>query len=203
MATEDLPPIADDLPPTDLPPTVKPTPTELAQRDLELAKRAFEGGRYRTAIAALEGAMGLASPGTLLHGEVAIWLVTAYEAAGDRELARQLCEKTTKHPQWDSRKEAKRLLYILKAPVLRSRDDWQAKIPDLENLEPKTDGQKWAAPKSPAIRPARAAPTPKGYQIAPLPDPDVAREDRAFVWVVLGAIGVLLAGLTWFGVMGS
>jgi tetratricopeptide (TPR) repeat protein len=181
-------------------PSDAPTPAVLAQQDLQLAQRAFESGQYRTSIEALERALALAPPGMLLHGEVTIWLVTAYEAAGDRESARLLCTAATKHPQWDIRKEAKRLLYILKAPVLRSREDWQAKIPDLENLEPKTDGQKWAAPKSPAIRPPRPAPAPKGYQIAPLPDPNVAREDRAFVWVVLGAIAVLLVGLTWFGV---
>jgi hypothetical protein len=163
------------------PPPSEPTPEALAQQDLALGQRAFEAGQYRTAVKAL----------------------TAYEAAGDREPARLLCEKTTKHPQWDTRKEAKRLLYILKAPVLRSRDDWQAKIPDLESLEPKTDGQTWAAPKSPAIRPPRPAPAPKGYQIAPLPDPNVAREDQAFVWVVLAAIGVVMLGLAWFGIMGS
>lgn len=184
-------------------PPPEPTPEELAQQDLQLGQRAFEAGQYRTSVEAFERSLALAPPGTLLHGEVAIWLVTAYEAAGDREPARLLCEKTTKHPQWDTRKEAKRLLYILKAPVLRSREDWLAKIPDLESLEPKTDGQKWAAPKSPAIRPPRPAPPPKGYQIAPLPDPHVEREDRAFVWVVLGAIGVLLAGLTWVGVTGG
>jgi hypothetical protein len=180
-----------------------PTPAALAQQDLQLAQRAFEAGQYRTSVEVLERARALAAPGTLLQGEIMIWLVTAYEAAGQRAQAQILCQLATKHPQWDTRKEAKRLLYILKAPILRSRDDWQTKIPDLESLEPKTENQKWAAPKSPGIRPPRPAPAPKGYQIAPLPDPNVAREDEGFVWVVLGAIGVVLAGLTWLGVTGS
>ncbi len=184
-------------------PPPEPTPEALAQQDLQLAQRAFEAGQYRTSVEVLERARALAAPGTLLQGEIMIWLVTAYEAAGQRAQAQILCQLATKHPQWDTRKEAKRLLYILKAPILRSRDDWQTKIPDLESLEPKTDAQKWSAPKSPAIRPPRPAPAPKGYQIAPLPDPNVAREDQAFVWVVLGAIGLLLAGLAWFGVTGG
>jgi hypothetical protein len=180
-----------------------PTPEALAQQDLQLAQRAFEAGQYRTSVEVLERARALAAPGTLLQGEIMIWLVTAYEAAGQRSQAQILCQLATKHPQFDTRREAKRLLYILKAPILRSRDDWQAKIPDLESLEPKTEKQKWAAPKSPAIRTPRPAPVPKGYQIAPLPDPNVEREDQAFVWVVLGAIGLLLAGLAWFGTTGG
>ncbi len=184
-------------------PSAEPTPEELAQQDLQLAQRAVEAGQYRTAVEVLERALALASPGTGLQGEIMIWLVTAYEAAGQRAQAQTLCQLATKHPQSDTRKEAKRLLYILKAPILRSREDWQTKIPDLESLEPKTEGQKWAAPKSPAIRPPRPVPAPKGYQIAPLPEPNVEREDRAFVWVVLGAIGVVLLGLTGFGRTGG
>ncbi len=186
-----------------VPPPEKPTPEELAQQDLQLAQRAFEAGQYRTSVEVLERARALASPGTVLQGEIMIWLVTAYEAAGQRAQAQTLCQLATKHPQWDTRKEAKRLLYILKAPILRSREDWQTKIPDLESLDPKTEGQKWAAPQSAAIRPPRPAPAPKGYQIAPLPEPNVEREDRAFVWVVLGTIGLVLVGLTWFGRTGG
>ncbi len=186
-----------------VPPPEEPTPEKLAQQDLQLAQRAFEAGQYQTSVEVLERARALASPGTVLQGEIMIWLVTAYEAAGQRAQAQILCQLATKHPQWDTRKEAKRLLYILEAPILRSREDWQTKIPDLESLEPKTEGQKWAAPQSPAIRPPRPAPVPKGYQIAPLPEPNVEREDRAFVWVVLGSIGVVLLGLTWFGSTGG
>jgi tetratricopeptide (TPR) repeat protein len=178
-------------------------PIELVEQDLQLGQRAFESGQYRSAVQAFEQALGAAAPGSLVHGEVMIWLVTAYEAAGDRELARSLCKVASKHPQWDIRKEGKRLLYILNAPILRQREDWQTKIPDLEALEPKTDGQKWGAPQSPTIRPPRPAPPPPGYQIAPPTDPNLKTEDPAFVWVVLGAIGVMLAGLAWVGVAGG
>jgi hypothetical protein len=199
MAAEDLT-NSPHSPETD---PIAPDRIEQAQQDLAIGQRAFESGQYRTAVEAFERSRQVLAPNSLFHGEVTIWLITAYEAVDDRERAQNLCQITTKHPQWDTRKDAKRLLYVLKAPVLRRREDWQTKIPDLENLEPKTDGQKWAAPKNPGVRPPRPAPPPKGYQIAPPTDPtQVETEDRGFIWVALGTIGLVMAGLTWFGLNG-
>ncbi|NJN49422.1 MAG: tetratricopeptide repeat protein [Alkalinema sp. RL_2_19] len=177
------------------------SPPNLAQQDLQRAQFAFESGQYRASVELLEQGLAAADPGTALHGEISIWLVTAYEAAGDREAAKTLCKVTSKHPHWDTRKEGKRLLYILEAPILRRREDWQTKIPDLEALEENQDSKKWgtnssytpAAPRKPFVPDA-------GYQIPEPTDPTkVDTEDGAFVWVVFGAIGLVLAGLAWFG----
>jgi hypothetical protein len=172
---------------------------------IQQGQRAFESGRYRAAVKAFEAAVGRADPGTVLHGEATVWLVTAYEAAGDREIARKLCKTATRHPQWATRQASKRLLYILEAPELRKRDDWTTKIPDLEALTEDQDDPKWVrvnlqntAPPKP-----RSSAQPEGYQIPPPTDlSQVETEDGMFVWVVLGAIGVVLGGLAIVGLRG-
>ncbi|MBE9029472.1 tetratricopeptide repeat protein [filamentous cyanobacterium LEGE 11480] len=173
----------------------------LAEQDLKRGQAAFESGQYRAATKFLEQALGATEPGTALNGEVTIWLITAYEAAGNREAARNLCKLASKHPHWDTRKEGKRLLYILEAPILRRREEWQTKIPDLEELEAAKDSKNWGSPSSykPAA-PRKPLVQDEGYQIPEPTDPtQVETEDKAFVWVALGSIGLVLAGLAWFG----
>jgi hypothetical protein len=46
-----------------------------------------------------------------------------------------LCETLTRNPDLDVRKQGKRLLYILKAPRLQLKPEWQTQIPDLSRLE--------------------------------------------------------------------
>ncbi len=172
----------------------------LAQQDLQRGQKAFESGQYRIAIKCLEQALGAAAPGTATHGEITIWLVMAYEAAGDRQPARVLCKVASKHPHWETRKEGKRLLYILDAPVLRRREEWQTKIPDLEALDEKPDRKNWGSPVSRTALPRRPIAPPSGYQIPEPTDPNqVETEDGAFIWVVFGLIGIVLVGLAWSG----
>ena len=58
-----------------------------AQLLLSQGQLAFECGQYQSAIQCFEQGKIIASVGTALHGELQIWLVTAYEAAGDRSRA--------------------------------------------------------------------------------------------------------------------
>lgn len=97
----------------------------------KIGKIAFEQGRYRLSIENLEKACQLASFSTRVGGEVRIWLVNAYEAAQQTEDAIALCQDLTTHPQMETKKQALRLLYILKAPQLKRPEEWMTKIPDL------------------------------------------------------------------------
>jgi hypothetical protein len=176
--------------------TAEQQPQNTAQQEWQRGKQAFEAGVYRQSVQALERSLAAADPGSALHGEVQIWLVTAYEAAGERALARELCKAAVRHPQWETRKEAKRLLYILEAPELRRREDWNTKIPDLEAI-PSTDEKAWAAPSQyqPTRKPKEK---PQGYVIPAPTDPSqVETEDRGFVWLIVIGSAIVLGGLIW------
>jgi hypothetical protein len=169
---------------------------EMARAAFEQGQRAFESGQYRQSVQALEQAIVLAAMASPLHGEIQVWLVMAYDATGDRVAAIALCKKTTRHPQWATRQEAKRLLYILEAPALARSEDWVTKIPDLTTLD-RNDDKNWGASPSNNSRPP--VEVPKGYVIPAPTDPtQVEVEDRRFVWVVLGGIAIVLMGLVWW-----
>lgn len=166
---------------------------ELAKTQYQAGKQAFERGAYRQSVEYLEKAVSLANPNSQLGGEMQTWLVTAYQAAGQQVEAIALCEKLKTHPDLKTRKQGTRLLYILQAPKLKTRPEWLTEIPDLTAL-----GE--AGENRPAVRPATAAPSrPK-----PKPEPEpidlsqVNTKDNRFVWVALGAIGLIAAALLWF-----
>ncbi len=168
-----------------------------ASSELELGQRAFEAGEYRRSVQALERSLTWAPAATALHGEIQIWLVMAYDAAGDRELALALCKKTTHHPQWAIRQEAKRLLYILEAPALARRDNWTAKIPDLTDI-PSHDEKSWARSPSPTTAPRRSIAPPQGYVIPAPTDPtQVEVEDQGLIWLMLIVSTIVVGGLIW------
>ncbi len=89
--------------------------------------RAMESGRYREAVTALESAR-TSHP----HDpQVKLWLVMAYEANQQRQLARDLCRELTAHPDPQVRQQSQRVLYILEAPQLQRRAEWLNQIPPL------------------------------------------------------------------------
>jgi len=89
--------------------------------------RAMESGRYREAVAALESAR-IRRPN---DPQVKLWLVMAYEANQQRQLARDLCRELTSHPDPQIRQQSQRVLYILEAPQLRRRAEWLNEIPPI------------------------------------------------------------------------
>jgi tetratricopeptide (TPR) repeat protein len=168
---------------------------ETLDQAYQAGQLAFERGDYRQAVQWLEQAAGLAESGTKLEGEVQMWLVNAYEAGGMREQALDLCRQISRHPDWQSRQQAKRLLYILEAPRLRLKPEWQSEIPDLTQLE-SADGWGNVGASN------RTAPPPrleeKTYTIAPPTDPtQVKTQDRQALWVALVGIVLTLGGLLW------
>jgi hypothetical protein len=169
----------------------------LAQTEFQSGQRAFEAGEYGGSVQCLERAYALVEPGTCLHGDVQIWLVTAYEAAGQRDQARELCQLATHHPHWETRKTAKRLLYILEAPVLKRRSDWLTPIPDLSAIEATESRDRGAANFQP--RPPTRPADETGYMIPAPTDPtQVTTEDKAFIWVALAVVLLVIGGIVWW-----
>ena len=165
----------------------------IAKNEYQAGRNAFERGQYRQSVEFLEKASALLSPTSQLAGEVHLWLVTAYEAAGLRTEAIDLCRKMTHHPDYKTRKEGKRILYILEAPQLKRPAEWLTQIPDLNELQ---EGE--LKLRKAAGTPTKSPPAEPRYQPMGLVDPSqVETQDNRFVWVALIAAGLLLGGLAW------
>jgi tetratricopeptide (TPR) repeat protein len=164
---------------------------ELAKTQYQAGKHAFERGEYRQSVAFLEKAISLANPNSQLGGEMQTWLVTAYQAAGNLAEAIALCERLTQHPDLKTRKQGNRLLYILKAPKLKTRPEWLTEIPDLGNLNDR--GEKQFAAKYPT------SPTRPKPRIEPelIDLSQVNTKDNRFIWVALIAVTLLGGILLW------
>jgi len=167
------------------------TDLEIVREQYQAGKAAFERGQYRESVQYLEKASALVRPNSRLGGEVQLWLVTAYEAVGQRTEAIALCEQLKRHPDSETSKQGRRLLYILQAPQLQRPTEWLTQIPDLGAL-PDNDAQTKLS-----TRPA----TSKSLQSEPLQLPvdrsQVNTRDNRFIWVALIVIGLTIGGLVW------
>jgi tetratricopeptide (TPR) repeat protein len=167
---------------------------EIAKTQYWAGKTAFERGEYRQSIQSLEKAVSLSDRNTLLGGEMQVWLATAYEAAGEQEKAIALCEQLSKHPHLETRKQGKRLLYIYKAPRLKTRPEWLTEIPDLTALDSADQDSRGAA------QPSKRSPRPQTKsEPEPIDLSQVNTEDNKFIWAALVAIALILGsfiGLT-------
>jgi tetratricopeptide (TPR) repeat protein len=157
--------------------------------EYQAGKAAFERGEYRAAVKHLEIASALMNRSSRLGGEAQLWLVTAYEAAGQRSEAIALCEQLARHPNLETSKQGKRLLYILKAPQLKRPEEWMTRIPDLGGLE---DSEPKDRRGQNAMRNRKEEP-----EFVDLTQ--VNTKDNRFVWVALIALSFIVGGLIWFG----
>ena len=175
--------------------STSPDPLDTAKATYQAGKAAFERGEYRKAVQCLESAKALVMPMSRFGGEVQIWLVTAYEALGQRSDALALCRELSRHPDLQTRKQGRRLLYILEAPRLTTRPEWLTQIPDLTNLG---DNDARDRPTAATISPAKPPEKP-AFQLEDVVDPErVNVQDNRFIWVALGGIALVLGGLLWF-----
>lgn len=171
-------------------------PKVRAQAAYRSGRDAFERGRYREAIDQLQEVVELVGKGTQLGGQAQVWLVSSLEAVERRQEAIALCDILTRHPDPTTRTEARRLLYILKAPRLKIRPEWKTEIPDLSGLDERD-------PKAAPVYTPRT--TPKKRRRKPEPDPEpldwsqISTGDNGFVLAMLVLIGGILGGLLWFG----
>lgn len=168
---------------------------DASQTEFQTGKAAFERGDYRKAVHHLENACALVNLNSVLGGSIQTWLVTAYQATGQEQEAIALCRQLTQHPDWQTRKEGKRILYILEAPKLQTRPEWLTQIPDLGDLADKDERDRKGAQVRPVTQPA-AAPTPQ-YKVETVDLSQVNREDRWFIWVAGAACLILLGSLVW------
>ena len=162
-----------------------------AREQLAIGQSAFERGRYKKAIAHFQTALTFANPIGMRGGEIQLWLVNAYIAAGEEQAGLALCRKLIRHPDLDTQRQSKRLLYILEAPELELKPEWTTKIPDLSKLE--ADSGKQYAQR--AKKPRRRKPKPEPE---PLDLSQVNTEDNQFVWIALLGILLTIGGLFWF-----
>ncbi|MDB9344626.1 tetratricopeptide repeat protein [Nodularia spumigena CS-586/05] len=163
---------------------------EIARSRYQAGKLNFENGKYREAVENLEKASALLSRNSRLGGEVEIWLVTAYEAAGRTEEAIALCQQLQRHPFPETSKQAKDLLYILKAPKLQRPSEWMTEIPDLGTLSD-NDAKMRASGNSPKS----ACQAPAEPELVDLSQ--VNTQDNRFIWVSLIVIVLTLSYLAW------
>lgn len=167
---------------------------EIVKAQYQAGKAAFERGQYRLAVEHLEKASALVARNSRLGGEVQIWLVTAYEAAGQRQEAIALCEQLKRHPHPEISKQGRRLLYIMQAPELKRPAEWMTQIPDLGAVSDNNSQLRLASGTT------SSKPLPK----QPIPEPvdlsQVNTKDNRFTWMALIVIGLTVAGLIWWSV---
>ncbi len=168
---------------------------EKFQIEYRAGKAAFERGDYRVAVQRLEAASALMSRNTILGGEARIWLVMAYEAAAQTEEAIALCQQLSRHPDSETSKQSKRLLYILQAPQLKRPEEWMTKIPDLEAIA-ESDPKDRRGSNNTIDKNNRKS----KEELKPLDLSQVNTKDNQFIWVALVALGLTVGGLIWFGI---
>jgi hypothetical protein len=160
--------------------------------DYQAGQIAFERGEYRQAVSYFLAAVAQVQPNTRIGGEVQVWLVTAFEAAGQIAEATALCQKLLNHPNLETRQASKRMLYIMQAPQLVRRDEWLTKIPDLSHLEDR-EGKAGGVNNSPSLPP----PSPKSLEerYAPIDLSQVNTQDNNFIPIALVFTVITLIGL--------
>jgi tetratricopeptide (TPR) repeat protein len=161
--------------------------------EYQAGKNAFERGQYRESVQHLARALALAGQNSRIGGEICIWLVTAYEAAGQRQEAIALCRQLKHHPTMETRKQSRQLLYILEAPRLNLRPEWLTQIPDLSGVSDDDPRYRRGGSTSSAPRPAQPTSTPEPIDLS-----QVNTRDNRFIWIALLAIALTLGGLVWF-----
>jgi hypothetical protein len=162
--------------------------------EYQAGKAAFERGDYRTSVKHLAAASALVSRTSRLGGEAQIWLVTAYEAAGQQSEAIALCQQLTRHPDPETSKQGKRLLYILQAPQLIRPPEWMTQIPDLGSLGESSPKDRRGSGTAAANR-RNFSERRETVDLS-----QVNTKDNEFIWIALIALSVILGGLIWFGI---
>jgi tetratricopeptide (TPR) repeat protein len=166
--------------------------------DYQSGQIAFERGEYRQSVSCFLAALAQIQPNTRIGGEVQVWLVTAFEATGQIQEAKALCQKLSNHPNLDTRQASKRLLYILQAPELSRRDEWLTKIPDLTHLE---DGNGNGAVNNTPLPPSPPKPRSLEERYAPVDLSQVNTKDNGFISIALIVTIVTTIGL-WLAARG-
>lgn len=161
--------------------------------EYQAGKAAFERGEYSASVKHLETACALMNQNSPLGGEAQLWLVTAYDAVGQRAEAIALCQQLSHHPDMETRKQGKRLLYILQAPQLKRPEEWMTKIPDLGAIAESDD------PKDRRGTVVANGNRKRNEEVEPVDLTQVNTKDNQFIWIALIVLVLTVGGLIWFG----
>jgi outer membrane protein assembly factor BamD (BamD/ComL family) len=161
---------------------------EQFQQKYQAGKQAMEMGQYRQSIDNLEAAKALVSPNSRRGGEAQIWLVTAYQAANQIDQAIALAQELITHPDTQTREQAQRILYIMKAPKLERPKEWMSEIPDLAQAE--QGASRYVTAK-------KQSATPSEIKLEYSAATPTETKDNQFVWFALGLIILIIGSLVW------
>lgn len=165
--------------------------SEIAKKEYLAGVSAFERGLYRQSVQHLEKASALVNRNSGFGGKVLIWLVTAYEAAGQQTEAIALCEQIKKHPDAETSSQGKRLLYIMQAPQLKRPTEWLTQIPDLAAIADNTNQTRLSNLNLPRT-PAKPRQPPEPVDLS-----KVNTKDNQFIWVSLLVIALTIGLFYW------
>jgi hypothetical protein len=166
---------------------------EEAQAAYGAGQQAFERGLYRESVQYLLQARSMVESQSALGGAIALWLVNAYEANGQREEARALCRQLKSHGDHQTRVQSRRLLYILEAPQLQLKQEWLTQIPDLNN----PTLQKTSSRVGRSAIPTQTDKTSKSKYEFTLDLEDETSRDNGFLWLALAVSLMTILGLLW------
>lgn len=156
------------------------------QQLYQKGKLAFEKGHYRLSVENLEKACQWVSLHSKKGAEVRIWLVNAYQAMGDTEKAMTLCAEVVANSYGETKVQASRLLYILKAPQLQRPKEWMTEIPDLTKTSQNISNY------VPVSKPRKIKPKP---QILLEDLNNINTKENTFIWLTMIVTGVTVLGL--------
>ncbi|MGB8700680.1 MAG: hypothetical protein WCD18_14790 [Thermosynechococcaceae cyanobacterium] len=151
----------------------------------------FERGQYREAIDCFQQTLTLTHEQSTLGGAVQLWLVTAYDAVGQRQAALDLCRQLDTHSDRETRQKSRQLLYILEAPKLQLRSEWLTQIPDLSEPDGFNRSMQSGQPK-PSQKPKPDPP----LTVQPF-EPIDPKDSRGFLSLAFAASMVALMALWW------
>jgi len=157
---------------------------EKFQQKYQAGKQALERGEYRFSIENLEVAKDLVPANSRRGGEAQVWLVTAYQAANKLDQAIALAQELITHPDTQTREQAQRILYIMKAPKLERPKEWMSEIPDLATADQSTS-RYVGAKKKPTSQ-------PQAIEFEDLPSAPTDSQDNQFVWFAVLLILLIL-----------
>jgi tetratricopeptide (TPR) repeat protein len=159
------------------------------ERLYQQGKDAMMSGEYRLSIESFEQATNFIALYSRTGGELQMWLVEAYQAAGESQQAITLCQELITHPHRQIREQSKNLLYILKAPRLQRPQEWMTQLPDFNNLSENQTPYLPSSPKT-SVKPKR--------QIEPIDLNEVNTNDNQFLWFGLLLILLTIIGVVYF-----
>lgn len=163
---------------------------EKFQQKYQAGKLALERGQYRLSIENLEAAKELVAPNSRRGGEAQIWLVTAYQAANKIDEAIALAQELTIHPDTQTREQAQRILYIIKAPILERPKEWMSEIPDLAGAD--KDASRYVTAKKKLASSAQ-------IELEDLEPSPTDPEDNRFIWFAFILVAIIIGSLVWLG----